>query len=283
MPRTSNDGIDLFYEVLTADTAHGSDRASTGEHTKNGRAQVPADDAVVFIGEAGFGAWQWAWQTDPITRAVPAVVWDLRGTGRSDSPAGPYTVEILTSDLEAILAETAVTRAHLVGVGLGGMIALEYASRYTRARSLALINTAATGNAVDAYALRALYRTPNADTDAWSHCFSPAFLDTADEQLTAIERWREDDDASQAGFDEQLAAMTGFEAEPLHTIQQPALVLHGLDNPVIPFDAGRELAAELPHGTLEPVEGRHCCFIEHSRAVTDRLLDFLLEEASIER
>ncbi|ERH09594.1 MAG: hypothetical protein J07HX64_01353 [halophilic archaeon J07HX64] len=46
---------------------------------------------------------------------------------------------------------------------------------------------------------------------------------------------------------------------------------------MVPTGVGRNLAEGLPHGTFETVEGRHLCFAEHSRAVSDRLLGFLEE------
>ncbi len=72
--------------------------------------------------------------------------------------------------------------------------------------------------------------------------------------------------------------MTAFDAPPLYEIAQPAEVYYGLDDPVVSPEAAQSLSADLPRGTGEAVEGRHCCFIEHAPAVTDRLLALLDEQ-----
>jgi hypothetical protein len=48
-------------------------------------------------------------------------------------------------------------------------------------------------------------------------------------------------------------------------------------DPAVEASAARRLATDLPRGTGKPVAGRHCCFIEHSRAVTERLLAHIEE------
>ena len=255
---TTSDGIELYYEV-----------SGSGE-------------TVVFVNDAGFGAWLWGWQHGTVAGPYETIVWDLRGTGRSDAPAGPYDVGRLAADLEAVLSAAQIRSTHLVGAGLGGMIALQYASRYNRAETLTLFNTAGSGEAVDESAMRALYAAPD-DTDALeqslSGAFSETFRDAEPALVDQICAWRAQEDATPAGFEAQVDAMLSFDAGPLYEITVPALVCHGLEDPVVPIEAGEELADGLPRGEFEAVEGRHLCFIEHSIAVTDRLLAFLDEYA----
>ena len=44
---------------------------------------------------------------------------------------------------------------------------------------------------------------------------------------------------------------------------------------MVPAAAGEELAAGLPRGRFEAVEGKRCCFVEHPAAVTDAVEGFL--------
>lgn len=255
MPTTAtDDGTELYFEV-----------DGSGE-------------TVVFIGEAGLGAWQWGWQHGRIAGPYRTVVWDMRGTGRSDAPAGPYDVDRLARDLDIVLSAADVGNAHLVGVGLGGIIALRYARMFSRARTLTLFNTANSGSDIDSSSLRELCE-PRDDTgslkSSLSVGFSEKFRVANPDLLDMITEWRGDEDADQDGFEAQMAAIESFETGPLYELTLPTLVCQGLDNPVVGGDVGRHLAEELPRGTYEPVEGRHLCFIEHSRAVTDRVLEFL--------
>lgn len=274
MATTTNDGVTLYYET-------GSGERGTGGK-KTAESDIPgAGETVVFVGDAGFGAWQWAWQSAAFAGPRETLVWDLRGTGRSDAPAGPYDVETMAADLEAVLADSETRRAHLVGAGLGGMIALRYARRYGRAKTLTLFGTPASGAEVDEEALRNL-NGPSDDEESLRAslklAFSEEFHTTQTETVEQLCEWRTSEDATDAGFEAQIAAICEFEFGPLYELTLPTLVCHGLDDPVVPVEAGQKLADGLPRGTFEVVEGRRLCYIEHSRAVNDRVLDFLDEQ-----
>jgi pimeloyl-ACP methyl ester carboxylesterase len=239
-------------------------------------------ETVAFISDVGFGAWQWGWQHRAVAGPRQSLVWDLRGTGRSDAPPGPYDVDTLAADFEAVLADADVSRVHVVGAGLGGMVALRYAREYGRARSLALLCTAASGADVDVGALRDLHpddRTADTLADSLSGTLSPAFLEARPELVDDIVGWRREEDATPPAVDAQIGAVESFDAGPLYELTVPTLVCWGVDDPVVPASAAEGLAEELPNGIGEPVEGRHLCYIEHSRAVSERLLAHI-EDAS---
>jgi pimeloyl-ACP methyl ester carboxylesterase len=251
MPTATRDGVGLHYDT-------------EGE-----------GETVAFISDVGYGAWQWGWQHRGVAGPYESLVWDLRGTGRSNAPPGPYDVDTLTADFEAVLADADVSRAHIVGAGLGGMVALRYAREYGRARSLTCLCTAPSGGDVDTDAVRSLHpenHSEDALRDSLSGAFSPAFLDTQTALVSDIMDWRRDEDASAEAIAAQISAMENFEAGPLYELTLPTLVCWGVDDPVVAPDAARRLAEELPRGTGEAVEGRHLCHIEHSRAVSERVL-----------
>lgn len=259
MPSESaRDGVSLHYEV-------------SGD-----------GDTVVFVGDAGLGAWQWGWQHGHIAGPYRAITWDLRGTGQSDSPLGQYDVETLASDLECILSATETSKCHVVGAGLGGMVALQYVRAFSRARTMTLLNTAPSGTHVDEAALRQLCGPDTESTtsrDSLLPGLSESFRTENPGLVETIREWRRDDDAGPEGFDGQVGAMMSFDAGPLYEITTPTLVCHGVDDPVVPVSAGEELAEGLPRGVFEAVEGRHLCHIEHSRPVSDRMLAFIDEHA----
>lgn len=232
-------------------------------------------ETVAFVSDVGFGAWLWGWQADAVAGPRETLVWDLRGTGRSDAPAGPYDVDALAADFEAVLADAGVERAHVVGAGLGGMVALRHAREYGRARTLTLFGTAASGEVVDEVALAALYPGEDGSGGSLAGAFTEAFRETRPDLVEQIQEWRREDDAAPAGVTSQTAALCDFEAGPLYDLDLPALVCHGVDDPVVPAAAGEDLAADLPRGEYQAVEGRRLCFVEHSRAVTEALLAHL--------
>ncbi|MFC7176477.1 alpha/beta fold hydrolase [Halosegnis marinus] len=243
MPRATNDGVGLYYE-----------RVGDGE-------------TVVFLPEAGLGAWSWGWQHDAVAGPYESLVVDPRGTGRSD-PGGDYAVATLADDLEAVLRDAGVRSAHLVGHGLGGAVALAYAGAHNRARSLALVTTPASGEVVDTDALGQLFG------ESWPEvAFSNAYVGVAPRD--EIAGWRELDDAGPEARERLFAAYRDFDPGALYEYTTPALVLGAMESPVVPEAACETLATGLPRAEYEQVEGRHLAHLEHSRAVNDRLLAFL--------
>jgi pimeloyl-ACP methyl ester carboxylesterase len=278
MPRVERDGTGLYYET-------------DGE-----------GETVCFVGDLGYGAWQWGWQHAALAGPYETLTWDLRGTGRSDVPEGPYSVDDLAADLEAVLSAASPRGAHLIGAGLGGMVALRYALDYDRARSLALLGTAAGGphrpeNPPELYA-------PPDDPAALRETLWPVLTETffveQPSVVDGIVRWRagvrpevaeaaehpdelaaarDGGDATGDGWRAQAAAVEAFDCrDRLHEITDPALVVHGTADGVWPPAGGEALAEGLPRGRYEPVEGGpHLVGVEYSRIVNDLLSGFLAD------
>jgi pimeloyl-ACP methyl ester carboxylesterase len=234
---------------------------------------------VAFVGDVGAGAWLWSWQQPALAGPCETLVWDFRGTGRSDPPGGSLTVATLANDLEAVLSDHGVADVHLVGAGLGGMVALQYAHRYGRANSMSVFGTAASGDVVTERltTLRAAPDEPAALRASLDAAFA-ADLDDYPDVVDRIVAWRGTDDADLDGWDAQAAAMRAYEAPPLYEVTTPALVMHGVADVVVPERAGESLAADLPRGAYQAVEGGHWCFVEESAAVSDALLGWLDEQ-----
>jgi pimeloyl-ACP methyl ester carboxylesterase len=243
---TVDAGVELYYEV-----------EGDGE-------------PVVFVADAGLGAWSWGWQHRAVAGPYTGVVYDHRGTGRSESPPGPYSVDDLVADLRAVVGAAESGRPHLVGLGLGGMVALRYAREHA-VRTLTLLGTAASGDRVDADALAASVRPGEEAT-----LLSAAFREAHPDVLAGIREWRGEDDAGEPGREAQVAATLDFEAGPLYEVPAPALVVHGGADEVVPAAAGAALADALPNGEFHREEGAgHLVGVERSRPVNDRLLAHL--------
>ncbi len=234
-------------------------------------------EAVAFLPEAGLGAWSWGWQHAAVAGPYQAIVADLRGTGRSDRPPGPYDLGTLVADLEAVLVDCGVRRCHAVGAGLGGAIALAAARHSGRIRTLTLFGTPARGEAADLEALFAPPGEPAALRRSLEAGLSASFRERQPEVVEGIVDWRAEGDADREGWESQVAALEGFDATDWgYELEQPALVVHGTADELVPVDAGRELAEALPRGRFEPLDGAgHLCFVERSRTVNDLLVGFL--------
>jgi pimeloyl-ACP methyl ester carboxylesterase len=261
MAYADSDGCSIYYDVDTAD---------------------PEAETVVFLGDLGFGAWQWGWQYNALGGLFETIVYDHRGCGRSDSPSGPYAMADLVDDLEAVLVDANVRRAHLVGCGLGGCVALAAARHTSRAESLTLIGTPASGEAFDPSDIRADPADTNGLRASTTALLSTEFCEAHPEVVDRIVDWRADEDAPPAVQQAQLAAIEGFDAEPLYEITRPALVVAGGDDRVVDREASQRLAEDLPKGKfIQYPEAGHLLTVERSAALNDELVGFL--ESSGER
>lgn len=253
MPVVSVEDGSLYYE------AHGS------------------GPTVVFLNNVGYGAWLWGWQHPALCGAFETLVFDPRGTGRSVMENDvASTVDLFADDVERVLSAHSVRRVHLVGSGFGGTVALAYASEYDRARSLTLVGTALDGGRVANDALDLMGGTGQSSLEP---CFSEAFLDQ-EELIERIQAWRCEEDAGSEAWAAQAEAWRGFSCNVPYEITVPALVLHGVDDPVVSVSAGRKLADALPNGQCVELAGKHLAFIESAKYANDEIVGLI---ESVER
>jgi pimeloyl-ACP methyl ester carboxylesterase len=269
MPEVERDGVTLFYE--------------TGGATDG--------EPVVLVEGLGYSRWMWQWQREALEDRYRTILPDNRGSGDSDAPSGPYTMELLAGDLDAVLADAGVDRAHVVGASLGGMIAQQYALDFDRARSLALLCTTHGGEdavPVPPDVLDRMFNVPPEldEREAIKYKMRPAMTDGFREAnpvlVDRIVDWRLETDAPAHAREAQGAAFQTFDvAERLRSLELPTLLLHGTADRVIPVDNARRLHDRLPNSELELVDGGpHLFFIERADRVNDRLLAFLGEHAT---
>lgn len=83
---------------------------------------------VLVHGLGGTGPGIFKHLLGPLAEHHHVVAYDLRGSGRSSVTPGPYTVELLADDLDALLTALGLDTVTLVGHSLGGGIVLEYAA-----------------------------------------------------------------------------------------------------------------------------------------------------------
>lgn len=84
----------------------------------------------------------WTLQRRAFGRRYRCIAFDNRGVGASDSPPGPYDLEVMAGDALRVLDAAGHASAHVVGVSMGGILAQVVAVRATeRVRSLTLACT----------------------------------------------------------------------------------------------------------------------------------------------
>jgi 3-oxoadipate enol-lactonase len=97
---------------------------------------------VLLIHGLGGSSRDWALQAPAIAAHFAIISADLRGHGRSDKPRQRYSIPGFAADLAGLVGELNAAPVHVVGLSLGGMVALELALSYPAlVRSLVIINS----------------------------------------------------------------------------------------------------------------------------------------------
>ena len=97
---------------------------------------------VVFLHGIGGNRRNWIQQLPHFGAHYHAVAWDARGYGASDDYPEPLKFTDFAADLHRLLDHFKVTAAHVVGLSMGGRIALDfYEQAPHRVLSLTLVDT----------------------------------------------------------------------------------------------------------------------------------------------
>ncbi len=84
----------------------------------------------------------WDPQLPALASRYRVLRYDTRGHGKTDAPDGPYSLEQLAEDAQALLQALGIPRTHFVGLSMGGFIGQILALNYPRMlQSLVLCDT----------------------------------------------------------------------------------------------------------------------------------------------
>lgn len=254
-----------------------------------GKNDADADTVVLSSGLGGSGSF-WQPQLPILTQYFRVVIYDQHGTGLSQGtvPAA-YRMEDMADELAGMLEELDISRCHLVGHALGGIVGLHLALRYPALlQSLVVINGWAR---LDSQTRRCFEVRQNlllnSGVDAYVQA-QPLFLypgDWLSEHETLLQEERQHQVAHFQGMENLLyrlqALMASDLTASLHQVIAPTLALSCKDDLLVPWQRSADLAARLPQG-----EHQHMQYGGHAMSVTDPdtfnpiLLDWLRRHSS---
>src|SRR5258705_13684116 len=78
---------------------------------------------LLLIAGLGYASWCWHELRAELKGAVALTAFDNRGAGRSDKPAGPYSIAMLADDAAAGMDAAGPGGPHRLGHSLGGYTA----------------------------------------------------------------------------------------------------------------------------------------------------------------
>jgi len=231
-------------------------------------------------------AWEPALVAD-LARSFRTIVYDNRGTGRSDQPDEEYSIDGLAADATALLDALGIERAHILGVSMGGMVAQEFALHYpARVQTLTLGCTTAGGrNAVpappEAMAILMAPRNGLSDADlirrAWPLNYTSAYIQghraELDEGIARVLAYP----TPAFAYKRQLTATFKFNTyDRLPEIKAPTLVISGADDALMPARNSEIIAGRIPGAQVKLIpNASHFFFNQEREAFVSALVPFL--------
>ena len=238
----------------------------------------PRDPAILLVMGAMASA---VWWPDAFCRQLAdrgryVIRYDHRDTGKSTSykpGAAPYTVEDLADDAVGVLNALGIDTAHFVGMSLGGYLSQLVALKHPeRVRSLTLIASerlALTDPEMPAMAPSILAYHAQAEELNWTDREAVIDYQVGAWRLLSGSAHPFDEAAiramAEADFDRTPNPLTGFNHATLgdangwvgrlNEVKAPALIVHGTEDPVLPYAHALALEAALERSTLITLEG----------------------------
>src|SRR6266700_2919026 len=101
MPYLKIDDIQMYYEI------HGD------------------GEPLLLIVGLGTDISEWDGIIRWLAQKYQVLAFDNRGAGRTDKPDVPYSIEMMADDTAELMKALAIERASLLGISMGGKIALD--------------------------------------------------------------------------------------------------------------------------------------------------------------
>lgn len=245
--------------------------------------EAGAGDAVVLLHAFPLHSAMWHGQLAKLPGVRHWIAPDVRGFGESES-GGQLTMDRIADDVAALLDHLGHARATIVGVSMGGYVAMAFWSRHPeRVDALVLCDTRATADDPAGKLARRL--SSERVRAEGAQAIVSQMLDRLVGKSTRTTRPAVHEEVRRlleqvqpASFARAQTAMAGrADSTPLlPQIDVPVLVVNGDEDPMIPVDVARGLDRALPNSRLAIVErAGHLPPLERPDAFNELLMEFL--------
>lgn len=261
MPKIRIRDIDIYYE----DTGRGT--------------------PLLLIHGLGSSTSGWANQVPEFSQNYRVITFDVRGHGQTEKPQGPYSITMFAKDTVALMDSLEISPAHVVGISMGGAIALQLAVDYPKKlKSLVVVNMTS----------ELILRTIKERFEFWMRTAivrllgmrkmgevlaKRLFPKPEQEELRRVfpDMWAEND---KRAYLASLNALVGWSVtERLGSIQCPTLVI-AADEDYSPVSAKEAYVAKIPGAKLVVIDdSRHATTVDQSERFNAELGRFLSENS----
>lgn len=262
MPKAKLNDISLYYEVYGNGTP------------------------LLLIGGLGSDSASWLGVVKEFSSYFQTIVFDNRGSGRSDIASKQCSVHKMAEDAIKLLDFLKIEQTHIIGHSMGGYIAQDLAINYPdRIDKLILESTAPVSSKRNNILFEDIYSQLKKDgyCEAWIKrwtfwLFSPrlftdsSFIDTFIKNAVKYPYAQKAD-----GFKSQIDAIASFDArDKIGAIKAKTLILEGKDDILIIPEEAEMLVKNIDKSIFRLLDGvAHSIHIENPKLFTGAVLRFL--------
>ena len=240
----------------------------------------PGAPALLLINSLGCSLEMWDDQLEALSERYELIRFDARGHGKSTvGSRAELTMEQLANDALAVLDACGVARAHLCGLSIGGMTAMQIATQWPdRVLKIALASTSPYMPPRDMWEQRiALVRAqgmaPLID-GILGRWFTPEFRSAQPQQVERIRAMLMETDPR--GYVALSTAIRDMDQrEMIKAITAKTLVIGATRDPSITPQHAELIASSIPDARLVMLEAAHLSNVECASEFTTTLLEFL--------
>jgi 3-oxoadipate enol-lactonase len=242
-------------------------------------------ELLVFLHGIGGNRRNWQDNLPEFAKHWHAVAWDARGYGESDDYDGPLDFADFSRDLARVLDHFHAAQAHLVGLSMGGRIAMHFASLHPRrVLTLTLCDTHRGFQHMPEEKRREFVRSRKEPLLAGREPrdIAPAVARSLSGPHASPEAIAKlVDSISRLHKESYLktieASMMSVTDVNLAGIRVPTHVVVGADDPLTPVSVSQELASAIPGAKLTVIPGAgHLSNLEKPGEFNRAAIDFLL-------
>jgi len=245
MPVINANGVDIYYEMR-------------GEGTP-----------LMLINGWGGNLDSWSDEmVDLLAGKHNVIMMDNRGTGRSDKPGTPYTMDMMAADAKGVLDSLGIKKAHVMGFSMGGAITQTFGINYPYSTLSLVICGASAGreNSISSdpkvqmdLALIANPLPEMTERDVTVKLlyllYSKEYVEEHLEELVRDETYSDYPTPSFALMNQSHAASTLNSYPYLPELKVPVLVMTGEDDVLVPPENSEKIASQIPDSELVMIPG----------------------------
>jgi pimeloyl-ACP methyl ester carboxylesterase len=180
------------------------------------------------------------WLIDSLSKKYRVLSFDNRGAGLTDKPDIPYSIEMMANDTACLMKEVNFNNANIIGISLGGRIALELVLQHQEMiKKLILVSTSAKV------------------VHAWQRNLAINILGKLPLFKNSQPRY---------AFVRQMKASSSYDAtDRLPEIHVSTLILHGKSDRSVQYGLAKEIHTGIPRSKIVTFKGGHLFFMMSER------------------